>query len=179
MIDYIIYPNQRIDQELLFDSINWYNVHRNLPILLRVVDVNIREKRLTNNYELILNFTIGTSNFKCKAYHYEDGKVDKTKTEIVNATHETVTAHYFITGINSYKLKVESDEPAFNLINYALQQHGVVVPGNMHGLKNINTTTLETALKNLDFKAVTEENAKGQWILEARPKDHTKVRYSN
>lgn len=178
MIDYIIYPNQRIDQELLFDSIHWYNVNRNLPILIRIVDVRIRQITLTQSYELILYFEIRTAKFKCNAYDYEDGEVDRNKTELVNATHETVPVKYLINGTNDHNLRVENYEPVFNLINYALQQHGVVVPGNTQGLQHINTTTLLMALKNLDFKAVTEENENGQLILEARPKDHTKVKYS-
>lgn len=179
MIDYIIYPNQRIDQELLFDGIHWYNVKRNLPILIRIIDVNIREVTLTQSYELILYFEVKTANFKCKAYGYKDGKVDRTKTEMVNASHETVKVKYLVNGTNLHNLRVETYEPTFNLINYALQQHGVVMPGNTQGLQKINATTLETALKNLDFKAVTEENEHGQLILEARPTDHTKVTYSN
>lgn len=178
LIDYIIYPNQRIDQDLLFNSIHWYNVKRNLPILIRIIDVNIREIGLIQAFELVLYFEVRTANFKCKAYGYKDGKVDKTKTEIVNATGETVKVKYLINGGNLLNLKVERYDPTFSLINYALQKHGVVMPGNAQGLQKISATTLETALKNLDFKAVTEENENGQLILEARPKDHTKVKYT-
>lgn len=178
MIDYIIHPNRRIDQDLLFNSIHWYNIERNLPILIRIIDADIRDISLKHTYELLLYFEVRTANFKCKAYGYKNGTVNKNKTQIVNATGETVKVKYMVNGGNLLNLRVERYDPPFNLINYALQEHGVVMPGNAQGLKSINATLLETALKNLDFKAVTEENDNGQLILDARPKDHTKVKYT-
>ena len=175
MIDYIIYPNRRIDQDLLLDGIFWHNVNHNVPILLRIVDATIREIPLNNSYELKMYFGIRTAKFKCKAYHYNNGLIDKTKTEVVNASGETILAKYLIKGTNDHRLRVEVYDPAFNLINYALQQYGAIARGNRHGLKNINATILETSLKNLDFKAIVKEDANGQLILNARPKNQTKV----
>ena len=177
MIDYIIRPNPRIDQELLFESIHWYNVQQNKPIFLRIVDVNTKETVFKQTYELILYFEIRTSNFKCKAYDYHNGKADKTKTIIINATNETVKAKYLIKG-HDWKFKIEKYEPIFNLVNYALQQRNAVFPGNRQGLNNIDPLLLESALRGLDFKAVIYKDDKGQLILEARPKDDTKVNYT-
>lgn len=164
---------------MLFDSIHWYNVKRNLPILMRIVNAKIREVPLINSYELLLYLQIRTAQFKCKAYNYKDGKVDKSKMAKVNATHETIKVKYLVNGENMRNLEVETCDPAFNIINYSLQQNGIVVPGNTHGLRHIDSAILENALSHLDFKAVINKDDNGQLILEARPTDHTKVKYSN
>ena len=177
MIDYIIYPNPRIDQELLFESIQWYNENQNVTIFIRIVDLRIWEIT-PDRYELKLYFEIRTNRFKCKAYHYKDGLINPTKpTELVNATNEVVTVKYFLNG-HSWKYKIEVKDPVFNLVNYALQQRNVVLPGNNQGLNNVDSMLIENALNGLDFKAIVSKNENGQLILEARPKDQCKVNYT-
>ena len=177
MIHYIIYPNPRIDQELLFESIQWYNQNRNITIYIRIVDLKIWEIT-ENKYELKLYFEIRTNRFKCRAYHYEDGVIDKTKPPVlVNATNEVVLVKYVLNGRN-WKYKIEVTDPIFNLANYSLQQHNVVLTGNTQGLNNVDSMSLENALNGLDFKAIVNENENGQLILEARPKDQCKVKYT-
>lgn len=162
-MELIIYPNPRIDQTLLLDSIKRYNDKCNKPVNLRILDAEIKddaEDYYKNSWEYLkLYLEIRQAKFYCKAYQMEDGVLDKTKTVSVPASWETITFYYplYCKNLSHGNYWIENNDALFYLLNYALQQRGKLLEGNRQGLKNVGYNVIINALKDLTFKAVVKE----------------------
>ena len=169
MVSLIIRPNRRIDSKLFLEAVTYYNDRYNKPVHLRIIGVDIDEIELKTGtcHYMRLSIEIRHANFKCKAYYMRDGTLDKTKTETVNASWETVQMRvklnqygtHSLNGNNLYKF--ETNHMLFDLINYAFIKREYVQEGNKQGIKNVRAEDIKNALLNLDVK-VTIEKKHGQ-----------------
>ena len=75
-------------------------------------------------------------------------------------------------GNNNYR--VERDNELFYLLNYAMQQHNKVMPGNNQGFKNLNYNEIVNTLNNLNFKAIAK-NMHGNDVLIPVTKEGTPI----
>ena len=165
MVSLIIRANPRIDRKLFLDAVQFYNDKLEKPVNIRIIGVDIDDVELKHGtcYYVRLSIEIRQANFKCKAYYMRDGVLDKTKTEIVNASWETVQmriklnkhANNNINGAELYKF--ETDHMLFDLINYALIKREYVQKGNKQGIENVRAEDIKNALLNLDVKVVIKE----------------------
>lgn len=158
MVDLIIYPNPRIDQKLLMESVKRYNSRTDKPINMRILSSEIITDPDDEDQDILQLFLeIRNGVFKCKAYRMEDGVLDKNKTVWVKASFETVQMGYTLENDGNNKYRVERNDPLFNLLNYGLQQHNRVTPGNNQGFKDLTYTEITSALNNLNFGAVVKQ----------------------
>ena len=165
-MDLIIYPNPRIDQELLFDGIRKFNLKTNKPVNMRILESRINSNRFNEDQDVLhLYMEIRQAQFYCKAYKMGDGEIDKTKTVNVKASWETIQCHYPLEKQQGDNYRVECNDVLFNLLNYALQQRGKLIRGNRQGFKNLSYYEIISALNNLNFKAVVKETNGQQYIV--------------
>ena len=158
MVDLIIYPNPRIDQQLLFESIKRYNGRTDKPINMRILSSEIITDPNDEDQDILKLFLeIRNNIFKCKAYRMEDGILDKNKTGWVKASFETVQICYTLKKEWNNKYRVERNNPLFNLLNYGLQQRNRVTPGNNQGFKDLTYSEITNALDNLNFGAMVKQ----------------------
>lgn len=158
MVDLIIYPNPRIDQKLLLESIKRYNNRTDKPVNMRILSSEIITDPKDKDKDILQLFLeIRNSIFKCKAYRMEDGKVNKNKTVWVKASFETVEMCYTLKKGNNNKYRVERNDALFLLLNYALQQCNRVTPGNNQGFKGLTYNEITNTLDNLNFGAMVKE----------------------
>ena len=165
MVSLIIRPNRRIDSKLFLEAVTYCNDRYNKPVHLRIIGVDIDEIELKTGtcHFMRLSIEIRHANFKCKAYYMRNGALDKTKTETVNASWETVQmrvklnqyATHSLNGANLYKF--ETDHMLFDLINYAFIKREYVQEGNKQGIKNVRAEDIKNALLNLDVKVTIEK----------------------
>lgn len=165
-MDLIIYPNQRIDQTLLLDGIKHYNERKHKAVNIRILKSNINMGRYEEDPDILTLFMeIRQDKFYCKAYSMEDGKIDKTTTQTVQASWETIQVCYTLEKEDGDNYRVENDSLLFNLLNYALQERGKAMRGNRQGFKNISYYEIINALNNLNFKAIIDERNGQQYIV--------------
>ena len=165
MVSLIIRPNPRIDGKLFLDAVNYCNYRHNKPVHLRIIGIDIDKVELKNGmcHYMRLFFEIRHANFECKAYYMRDGVLDKTKTEKVNASWETVKMRVKLNQYATHKIngeplyKFETDHMLFDLINYAFIKLEYVQEGNKQGIKNVRAEDIKNALLNLDVKIKIEK----------------------
>lgn len=165
MVSLIIRPNPRIDSKLFLEAVTYCNAHHNKPVHLRIIGVDIDKVELKNGmcHYMRLFIEIRHAHFKCKAYYMRDGALDKTKTEIVNASWETIKMRVKLNQYATHKIngeelyKFETDHMLFYLMNYAFIKLEYVQEGNKQGIKNVKAEDIKNALLNLDVKVVIKE----------------------
>ena len=158
MVDLIIYPNPRIDQKLLLESIKRYNNRTDKPVNMRILSSEIITDKNNEDKDILQLFLeIRNSRFKCKTYRMKESTLNKNKTVWVKASFETVKVNYSLKKSNGNKYRVERNDTLFLLLNYALQQHDRVTPGNNQGFKNLTSTEITNTLDNLNFGAMVKQ----------------------
>ena len=165
MVELLIYPNPRIDQTLLFDGVKRYNTTKHKPVNMRILESRIKTSIVDDDKDILeLFLEIRHNQFYCKAYGMEAGKVDKSQTVRVKASWETVPVYYELVKDGRDNYRVESDDKLYYLLNYALQQRGLVMRGNKQGFKSVSYLQIINSLNNLNFGALIKEMY-GQTVL--------------
>jgi len=173
MFNLIVRPNKRIDKDLLLKGIKYSNDYLKKPVLLRILEVG-ESSNIFDDHIIYINVEIRQHVFKCKAYKCDNGKLDKSKLETVNASNEVVTLTYNVEWSAIEHMTIEKYHDLWPLLNYAFEQNNMVQRGNHQGFKDIKISTLKNALNNLEFKACTGANDDGTLFLEPYIKEFTK-----
>lgn len=173
MFNLIVRPNKRIDKDLLLKSIKYSNDYLKKPVLLRILEVG-ESSNMFDDHIIYINVEIRQHVFKCKAYKCDNGKLDKSKLETVNASNEVVTLLYNVEWSAINNMTIEKYHDLWPLLNYAFEKKNMVQRGNHQGFKDIKISALKNALNNLEFKACTGANDDGTLILEPYIKEFTK-----
>lgn len=161
----IVRQNRRFDRKLFLDAVKFYNDKVQKAVNIRIIGVEIDEVELKHGlcHFIKLYVEVRQANFKCKAYYMRDGAIDKNKTELVNASWETIGMRFKIDQYDTqrvngdYLYKFETDHILFNLINDAFIRHKDVPKGNKQGIQNISKQDLKNALSQLDVKICVKE----------------------
>ena len=149
MVELIIHPNPRIDKGLLFDSIKEFNEKTGKAILLRVLKSEIQPHDEETD-SITIYIEVLHNNFICNAYYMVNGEIDKTKTQRVKASWETIECCYLLKKDNNDKYIIERNDPIFRLANYGLQEHKRMIKGNNQGFI-VSEIELKNALNGLTF----------------------------
>lgn len=165
MFKLIVRPNKRIDKDLLLQSIKWCNDHVKKPVILRILEVGQDNANYFDDNIISIAVEIRQYNFKCRAYKCDNGKLDKSQWEVVNATNEVVLLNYPVEYSSIEQMTIEKWHPLWPLLNYGLEQRQKVPTGNRQGFKNIKINDISNALNNLEFKACVFEDDKGQLYI--------------
>lgn len=174
-MELIIHPNPRIDKTLLLEGIKRFNEKTNNGINMRILDSEIKSHDLNEDMDILQLFLeIRQHQFYCKAYNMQDGELDKTKTVTVKASWETIPICYTLDMQGNNNYRVERDNELFYLLNYAMQQHNKVMPGNNQGFKNLHYNEIVNTLNNLNFKAIAK-NMHGNDVLIPVTKEGTPI----
>lgn len=173
MFNLIVRPNKRIDKDLLLKSIKYSNDYLKKPVLLRILEVG-ESSNMFDDHIIYINVEIRQHVFKCKAYKCDNGKLDKSKLETVNASNEVVTLLYNVEWSAINNMTIEKYHDLWPLLNYAFEKKNMVQRGNHQGFKDIKISALKNALNNLEFKACTGANDDGTLFLEPYIKEFTK-----
>lgn len=164
MFNLIVRPNKRIDKDLFLQSVKYANDILKKPVILRILKVG-QSTNLFDDHIISICVEIRQYNFKCRAYKCDNGHLDKSQWEVVNATNEVVTLDYNVEYSTINHMTIEKYNELWPLLNYALEQRKMVPNGNHQGFKNITISNLKNALNNLEFKACTGANDDGTLFL--------------
>lgn len=165
MVMLIVRQNRRLDRKLFLDAVKFYNDKMEKPVNIRIIDVEIDNVEMKHGqcYFVKLYVEVRQANFKCKAYLMRDGVIDKRKTELVNASWETVGMRFKLDKHATQRAnreplyKFETDHILFNLINDAFIKREYVPKGNKQGIKNVRDQDIKNALSQLDVKICVKE----------------------